>query len=175
MKNHNYYKEDRIRKWGTWDCKLIYIFEHDFSYRLAAKEVTNEKSDAENKFNEWLERQLIKAPERLVFEKLLVSIEVLCEEKANLCSRLWNLNTYKSHSEGSYSHDCEKITGLVYEHTLIIEKAMTYIVLFLQQLKGIDVMMMLNSTDFENDPLPYYRSLEVIEQILPTVELLNRS
>lgn len=170
MKKHSYYKKDRLSKRGTWNRMLIDIFEYGFPYRLNTTGVTNDNKNSDDIFSEWLELQLNKTPERLIFEKLLVSIEVLYETEANLCSRLWNLNASKSHSEEYDQNGCERITNLLYEHTSIIEKATTYIVMLLQKLKNVDIQITLEKTDFENDSLPYYKSLEIIERLLPTIK-----
>lgn len=175
LKKHSYYKEDRLSKRGTWNRILIDIFEYNFPYKLNTIGVADDDKNSEDTFNEWLELQLSKTPERLIFEKLLVSIEVLYEAEANLCSHLWRFNDSKSHKEEGHQYDCERITSLVYEHTSIIEKAMSYIVLLLQHLENIDIQMMLDTADFKDDPLPYYKSLEIIERVLSTIEILKKS
>lgn len=170
LKNHSYYKEDRLSKRGTWNRMLIDIFEYDFPYRLNTIGVTDDDKNSEDTFNEWLELQLNKTPERLIFEKLLVSVDILYEAKASLSHSLHLLHRNTNISEDTF---CEKTTHLVYGRALIIEAAMTYIIMFMQQLNYADIKILMDTTNFECDPILYANSLEIIERVLPKIKLFK--
>lgn len=167
MKKDSYYKEEKIRTRGGSNYVVINIFEYGFPYVLDTVKV---QENAESTFNDWLQLQLHKTPERMIFEKLLVSVDILYEAKASLSHSLHLLYHDTNLSEDTAS---EKTTYLVYERSLIIETAMTYITIFVQQLNYADIENLMDTNNFECDPILHTNSHEIIERLLSTIKLLK--